>query len=407
MPIYDYIALDSKGKEKKNLIEANSERAARQGLRELELIPLELNLSLTETNKRALKRQIMGLAKNLTIKELALFTRQLSTLIDAGTPLDESLRACVEQTDKKHAQKVMLGVCASITAGHNFAQSLALYPRSFNSLYRASIEAGEKSGYLDATLERLANYLDKRQELQQSIILALIYPLLLVFICLLVVIALLTYVVPQVVQVFADMQQTLPLLTRGLLAISAFLQKYGWHLIATFSATYILVNRLLKHPKCQQKSQAILLSLPLVGRLIRGINSSRFAHTLSMLCSSGVPVVSAFQVAAQVMPNLLIRNAVLQAAERVREGSSIAQALKAAACFPPIMLHLISNGELSGKLEQSLQIAAEQQDREMKMLVATSLALFEPLMIVFMGVLVLLIVLAIMLPIFELNELVA
>ena len=407
MPIYDYIALDSKGKEKKNLIEANSERAARQGLRELELIPLELNLSSTETNKRALKRQIMGLAKNLTIKELALFTRQLSTLIDAGTPLDESLRACVEQTDKKHAQKVMLGVCASITAGHNFAQSLALYPRSFNSLYRASIEAGEKSGYLDATLERLANYLDKRQELQQSIILALIYPLLLVFICLLVVIALLTYVVPQVVQVFADMQQTLPLLTRGLLAISAFLQKYGWHLIATFSATYILVNRLLKHPKCQQKSHAILLSLPLVGRLIRGINSSRFAHTLSMLCSSGVPVVSAFQVAAQVMPNLLIRNAVLQAAERVREGSSIAQALKAAACFPPIMLHLISNGELSGKLEQSLQIAAEQQDREMKMLVATSLALFEPLMIVFMGVLVLLIVLAIMLPIFELNELVA
>ena len=407
MPIYDYIALDIKGKEKKGLIEANSERAARQDMRELELIPLQLSLTTSEGKQRPLKRQIMGLGKSLSIKELALFTRQLSTLIQAGTPLDDTLRACVEQTDKKHAQKIILGVCASITAGHNFAESLALYPRSFNSLYRASVDAGEKSGYLDVTLERLANYLDKRQELQQSIILALIYPLLLVVICLLVIIALLTYVVPQVVQVFVDMQQTLPLLTRGLLAISAFLQDYAWHLIAAISASYILISRLLKRPKFQQKSQAILLALPLIGRLIRGINSSRFAHTLSMLCSSGVPVVSAFQVAAQVMPNLVIRNAVLQAAERVREGSSIAQALKAAACFPPIMLHLISNGELSGKLEQSLQIAADQQDREMRMVVATSLALFEPLMIVFMGVLVLLIVLAIMLPIFELNELVA
>ena len=406
MPIYDYIALSSSGEESKGLIEASSERAAAKALRHSELIPLQLSISAAK-KKPFFKRQFSGLDRQLKIKELSLLTRQLVTLIEAGTPLEETLQACAEQSDKKHIKKIILGLCASITAGQSFSQALTLYPRSFNQLYQASVDAGEKSGHLDATLNRLAEYLDKRLELQQSITLALIYPLLLVVVSLLVVIALLTYVVPQVVQVFTDMQQTLPLLTRGLLAISAFLRDYAWHLIAAITASYLLIKRLLKEPKIQHISQVFLLSLPLIGHLIRGINSSRFAHTLSMLTSSGVPVVNAFQVAAKVMPNLLIRHAVLEAAERVREGSSIAQALKAAACFPPIMLHLISSGELSGKLEASLRIAAEQQDREMKMLVATALALFEPLMIVFMGVLVLLIVLAIMLPIFELNELVA
>ena len=405
MPAFEYVALDVAGHQKKGVIEGDSPKSARQSLRAKGLSPLEIN-SVNQKDKSNNQRSLFSFGGKLNSSDLALFTRQLATLLKSGTPLEEALRTSAKQSEKSRVTRTILGVRSKVTEGHSLESGFAEFPASFPELYRATVSAGEKSGHLDPVLERLADYTESRQELQQSVTLALVYPAILLVICILVVVGLLTFVVPQVVGVFADLGQELPTPTRFMLATSDFLTVTWWYWIIGIIAGVFLFKNAMRSDAFKSKFHALLLRIPLVGKIIRGLNTSRFARTLSILTASGVPVLDALRIAAKVIPNLPMRKAVLDASDNVREGASIHKSLDASKYFPPMTLHLIASGEASGNLEVMLERAATQQERELKTIIATSLGLFEPLMIVFMGALVLGIVMAIMLPIFELNQLV-
>ena len=405
MPAFEYTALDDVGRQKKGVIEGDSAKAARQQLRANGLSPLDLNIVVQKGSAEG-KRALFSFGGRMSSSDLALFTRQLATLLKSGTPLEEALRTTAKQSEKARVTRTILGVRSKVTEGHSLENGLADFPSSFPELYRATVSAGEKSGHLDPVLERLADYTESRQEMQQNISLALVYPIILLIICVVVVIGLLTYVVPQVVEVFADLGQELPLPTRFMLATSALLRSTWWYWIIAIIGGIFIFSNLMKSQVFKSKVHALLLRLPIVGKVIRGLNTSRFARTLSILTASGVPVLEALRIAAQVIPNLPMRQAVFDAAVNVREGASIHSSLESSRYFPPMTLHLIASGEASGNLEVMLERAATQQERELKTVIATTLGLFEPLMIVFMGGLVLAIVLAVMLPIFNLNQLV-
>ncbi len=405
MPAFEYTALDDVGRQKKGVIEGDSAKAARQQLRAKGLSPLDLNIVVQKGSGES-KRPLFSFGSRMSSSDLALFTRQLATLLKSGTPLEEALRTTAKQSEKARVTRTILGVRSKVTEGHSLENGLSDFPSSFPELYRATVSAGEKSGHLDPVLERLADYTESRQEMQQNISLALVYPIILLIICVVVVVGLLTYVVPQVVEVFADLGQELPLPTRFMLATSALLRSTWWYWIIAIVGGIFVFNNLMKSQAFKSKVHALLLRLPIVGKVIRGLNTSRFARTLSILTASGVPVLEALRIAAQVIPNLPMRQAVFDAAVNVREGASIHSSLETSRYFPPMTLHLIASGEASGNLEVMLERAATQQERELKTVIATTLGLFEPLMIVFMGGLVLAIVLAVMLPIFNLNQLV-
>lgn len=405
MPAFEYTALDDVGRQKKGVIEGDSPKAARQLLRSKGLAPLDLNI-VAQKGSSAERKSLFSFGGRMSSSDLALFTRQLATLLKSGTPLEEALRTCAKQSEKARVTRTILGVRSKVTEGHSLESGLADFPSSFPELYRATVAAGEKSGNLDPVLERLADYTESRQEMQQSVSLALVYPIILFIICIIVVVGLLTYVVPQVVEVFADLGQELPLPTRIMLTLSAILRATWWYWLIGIVAGVFVFSNFMKSQTFKSKVHALLLRLPIIGKVIRGLNTSRFARTLSILTASGVPVLEALRIAAQVIPNLPMRQAVFDAAVNVREGASIHSSLEASRYFPPMTLHLIASGEASGNLEVMLERAAIQQERELKTIIATTLGLFEPLMIVFMGGLVLAIVLAIMLPIFNLNQLV-
>ena len=405
MPAYEYSALDDAGRQKKGVIEGDSPKTARQTLRSQGLAPLDIR-PIAQKDSSGKKQSLFSFSKGMKSSELALFTRQLATLLQSGTPLEEALRTTAKQSEKGRVTRTILGVRSKVTEGHSLENGLAEFPSTFPELYRATVAAGEKSGNLDPVLERLADYTESRQEMQQNVSLALVYPIILLVICIIVVVGLLTYVVPQVVDVFADLGSELPLPTRILLAASDLLRAVWWYLVIGIIGLIFLFNYLMKSQIFKSKMHALLLRLPLVGKVIRGLNTSRFARTLSILSASGVPVLDALRIASKVIPNLPMRQAVHDAAINVREGASIHSSLESSKYFPPMTLHLIASGESSGNLESMLERAAVQQERELKTVIATTLGLFEPLMIVIMGGLVLAIVLAIMLPIFEMNQLV-
>ena len=405
MPAFEYTALDDVGRQKKGVIEGDSPKAARQLLRAKGLAPLDLNVVAQEGDAKD-RKSLFSFGGRMSSSDLALFTRQLATLLKSGTPLEEALRTSAKQSEKARVTRTILGIRSRVTEGHSLESGLAEFPSSFPELYRATVAAGEKSGNLDPVLERLADYTESRQEMQQNVSLALVYPIILLIICVIVVVGLLTYVVPQVVDVFADLGQELPLPTRFMLAASAILRATWWYWLLGIVAGVFVFSNMMKSQTFKTKVHALLLRLPIVGKVIRGLNTSRFSRTLSILTASGVPVLEALRIAAQVIPNLPMRQAVFDAADNVREGASIHGSLETSRYFPPITLHLIASGEASGNLEVMLERAATQQERELKTVIATTLGLFEPLMIVFMGGLVLMIVLAIMLPIFNLNQLV-
>lgn len=405
MPAFEYNALDNAGRQKKGVIEGDSPKSARQLLRSRGLTPLDIH-TITQQGESDKKQLKFSFGRGMSGAELALFTRQLATLLQAGTPLEEALRTSAKQSEKPRVMRTILGVRARVTEGHSLENGMAEFPATFPELYRATVSAGEKSGNLDPVLERLADYTESRQEMQQSVTAALVYPVVLLIICIIVVAGLLTYVVPQVVDVFADLGNELPLPTKILLALSDFLRATWGYWLATIAAGLMTFHYLMKRPVFRAGVHALQLRLPVAGRLIRGFNTARFARTLSILTASGVPVLEALRIASQVMPNLPMKKAVNDAAVNVREGASIHSSLESARYFPPMTLHLIASGEASGNLETMLERAAIQQERELKTIIATTLSLFEPLMIVFMGGLVFMIVLAIMLPLFELNQLV-
>ena len=342
----------------------------------------------------------------ISVTELAIFTRQLATLVKAGLPLESALQAVSQQTDNTRTERVTLGIRSRVLEGHTLADSLADFPQVFPEIYRATVAAGEQSGHLDGVLERLADYVENQQAMRQKVQLALLYPVILTFVAIAVVIVLLAKVVPDVVGVFESIDAELPALTKGLIATSDFLRDYGLFLLVILAAALVAWRFALREIHIRRTYHHWILWLPIIGRLVLGTNTGRFTRTLSILVNSGVPVLDALQIGSEVIGNLPMREAIEETAQRVREGSTIHDALARHKLFPAITLHLIANGEASGDLGGMLERAAIHQEREVETLVGALMGLFEPLLILVMGGVVLIIVLAILLPIFEINQLV-
>ncbi len=405
MGAFEYTALNPQGRERRGVLEGDTPRQIRQQLREQGLVPLRVEE--VARRERAAGRSRGGrLFGRVSAADLALVTRQLATLVRSGLPLEEALGTVARQSEKNRLKSLMMGVRSRVVEGRTLADGLADFPHVFNDLFRATVRAGEQSGHLDIVLERLADYTESRQQLKQKTQLALLYPAILTIMAVGVVVALLTYVVPQVVQVFQSTGQALPLLTRGLIALSGFMREYFVLLAVALVAVLAGLSWLLRQPGPRRTYHRRLLGMPLLGKFTRGLNTARFARTMSILVSSGVPVLEAMRIAAEVLANLPMRAAVEEAATRVREGSSLSAAMTRSGLFPPIFIHLVGSGEASGRLEEMLDRAAANQERELEMRVATLLGVFEPMLILVMGGVVLVIVLAILLPIFELNQLV-
>lgn len=404
MGAFEYTALDSKGRETKGVLEGDTFRQIRQSLREQGMVPL----SVEEVQQREDRgsQQSALFRRGVSATDLALITRQLATLVRSGLPVEEALRAVSQQTEKARLQSMLVAVRSRVMEGHALAAALGDFPHVFPELYRSTVAAGEQSGHLNVVLDRLADYTESRHQLNQKMMLALIYPLLLTLVAIGVVVGLLAYVVPQVVSVFDNVGQSLPALTVGLITVSDFVSDYGLFMFFVIVAAALLFNYLIRFETARFQFHAILLKLPLVSRFVRGLNTARFARTFSILAASGVPVLDGLRISAQVIENLPMRQAVDQAARKVREGTNLHTALEASSYFPPMMLHLIASGEASGNLEEMLERAAISQESEMDTLRGALLGIFEPVIILVMGAIVLVIVIAILLPIFELNQLV-
>jgi len=403
MGAFQYVAIDGRGKEQKGLLEGDSARHVRQLLRERRLNPLTVEEVESRERKRSrstsLRRGVGGL-------DLAIITRQLATLVRAGLPLDEALQAVSQQTEKPRLKSIMLGVRAKVLEGHTLAAGLDDFPQAFPAVYRATVSAGEQAGQLDTVLERLADYTESRHGLSQKISQALIYPIVLTSLSLIIVTFMLIYIVPKVVGVFEATGQQLPVLTRGLIALSDFIQGWWWALLIGIGLVVFLVSRTLAQEGPRRRFHGWLLRLPVIGRVVRGVNTARFTRTMAILSSSGVPIVEALRISGAVVGNLPMRDAVNDASVKVREGAAIGRALAQSRLFPPMTMHLISSGEASGELDSMLERAASHQESEMDSLLTAMLNFLEPALIIMMGGMVLLIVLAILLPIFQINQLV-
>ena len=409
MGAFEYVVLDEKGRERKGVAEGDTARQVRQNLRDKGLIPLQINAANQKQGAGSSKGQLSSsrmFQRGISTTELALITRQMATLVQATLPLDEVLTAIANQTEKQRIRSMIIAVRAKVMEGHTLAAGLGEFPKVFSDLYRATVDAGERSGHLDTVLERLADYTENQQEIQGKVRQALIYPAFLTVFAIAIVIFLMTNIVPQVVSVFEDIGQDLPALTLSLIAISDFVIAYGVYLLALIIVLIIGVRAMLRRTRHRERYHRLLLRLPLIQRLVRGLNTALFTRTFSILTGSGVTVIESMRISAQVVGNLPMRNAIMVATERVREGSGIKKSLDQSKLFPPMTLQLIASGENSGNLEEMLDRAATQLEREQVTLIAYIVGIFEPAIILTMGVLVLMIVLGILLPIFDLNQLV-
>ena len=408
MGAFEFAALDKSGKEKKGVLEGDSPRAIRQQLRDQGLIPLSVDeVAQRESNKSSSQGFNFTIRRGISATDLALLTRQLATLVRSGLPLDEATSTVARQSEKPRLKSLMLAVRARVMEGHSLADGLGKFPHIFPELYRATVAAGEQSGHLDTILERLADYTEAKQQMAQRIQMAMFYPAILTFMAIAVVAVLLGYVVPQVVEVFEDMGQTLPLMTRILISVSGGFRDYGIYGLLVLVAIIVGVTYVLKKPGPKYKFHQFLLRLPLLGRFNRGVNTSRFSRTLSILAASGVPVLEALRIASQVVSNLPMREAVKTAAHKVREGAPLARSLEQSGYFPPMMVNLIGSGEVSGNLEDMLERAAVNQEREQETQISFLMSMLEPILIIVMGMVVLFIVLATLLPIFNMNQLIS
>jgi len=405
MAAFDYTALDTQGRSKKGTLQADTPRQVRQLLREQGLIPLTIaEVTETANNKKFANAFSRWNRNKISLADLSLLTRQLATLLSAGLPVEEALQGVVEQSEKPRVKSILLAVRAKVMEGHTLAAGLADFPQVFPELYRATVSAGEEAGHLDEVLIRVADYTENQQWMRQKIKQAAIYPVLMTLISISIVIFLMVYVVPQIVSVFEDSGQSLPVLTKILIHISDFLAGYGIYLLVSLLLLGFAWRQLLQKPEWRFRVHQWILKLPIIGRAVRIINTARFARTFGILSSSGVSILEAMSASSQVMANMPMRQAVQHAAERVREGQSIARALGDTHYFPAMTVHLIASGEASGQLEAMLSKAAESQEREVDALIGGALSLFEPIMILVMGAVVLMIVLAILLPIFEVTQ---
>jgi general secretion pathway protein F len=402
---YRYRALNPKGKIVKGVLEGDSERQIRAQLRGQELRPVEVTeANRAESGRPGLRPSLI--LSRVSVGDLALITRQLATLVEANLPLDEALQAAAEQSRSNRIKGMLLQVRSRVAEGHTLAYAMGEFPRVFNEMYRAMVNAGEHAGYLGPVLQQLADYTEQRQYTGQKLKMAMIYPFILVGVAIAVVLLLLVFVVPELVGIFSHSHRELPALTRGLIATSDFFQHNGIWLLLGVVAVAFICQRLLRNPRRRKRWHRVLLRVPGVSRVLIAMDTARFASTLSILMASGVPLLESLRIAGQVLTNLVLREDSEAVAERVQEGSSLNRALRQSGRFPPMMVHMVASGEASGELESMLERSATNQERELEMTMGTMMSLFEPLMVVFMGGMVLTIVLAILLPIFDLNTMV-
>ena len=398
MSAFRWEAVDGQGRMKQGVLEADTPRAARDQLR---------SGGLTPTAIAAAGRRSDGFAGiRLPAPMLAMTTRQLATLTMSGMPLDQALAAVAEQADDARAAKLAGNLRTHVTAGESLPAALARYPRAFSPLYRGLVGAGAETGRLAEVLARLADYLEAREALRQKVVLALIYPMVVTVIAFAVIGVLLVYVVPQVVSVYQQSRQTLPWLTQALIALSAFFRATGWLWLGVLAVAAIAFAVALRRAAFRARWHAFLLRLPVIGRLFRSLDTARFASTLAILVASGAPLLRSLEAAGDVVRMIPLADAARSAGGLVREGVSVARALKEQKVFPPVLVHLVANGEQSGTLAPMLERAAGELERESERRLTWVTALIQPALIVAMGAIVLVLVLAVMLPIVAMNQLI-
>lgn len=399
MGAYQYQVLKKSGSTVKGVIEADSERHARQLLREQGMIPVQVH-----TLK---KRPLTKHRDKLSSADLSLLTRQLATLLAAGIPIDSSLHGVAEQSEKNNVRQLIIGVRSKVMEGYALAQAMGDYPQAFPELYRATVAAGEQTGRLDLVLEKLADYTENQQQTRQKVQQALIYPSLMIVVSTAIISFLLAFVVPKIIEVFTSSGQSLPPMTQVLLHISSFMKSYGLYLLIALVLLVTGFKRSLANPRIKLKWHRLILKLPVASYLVKSVNVARYIHTFGILFSAGVNVLETMRVSASLVSNLMMRNAFNEAAARVREGTAISLALKDTRFLSPMTTHLVASGEKSGQLAAMMERSAMHMDKEVQRLIDTALTLLEPLVILFMGAVVLFIVLATLLPIFSMEQLVS
>ncbi|MGZ8225969.1 MAG: type II secretion system inner membrane protein GspF [Methylococcaceae bacterium] len=402
MAAFEYKAINAKGQTVKGVFEGDTIKLARQQLRSQGFTLLDLH----EVHNKEHKNRTSLLTHRISLRQMGHITRQLSALLRSGLAIDEALGIIAKQLESPSARRVLLGIRTRIMEGQSFAQACNAFPSTFSPLYRATVAAGESSGKLDQVLERLADYISDKGQIHRKLQMAMIYPLMLTSVSLLVVIGLLAYVVPEITGVFDKMGQQLPAITVGLIACSDFFKNNGMYLLLGVVALVVISKAILRHDAYRLKYHRFLLTAPVIAKFTKGLNTARFTRTLAILTNSGVELLEALKISSQVLANNAMEKAVETTALRVREGQSLNKALEKSGLFPPVTIHLIASGEASGQLPRMLANAADDQEREMEALTELTMGLFEPILILFMGLVVLTIVLAILLPIFEMNQLI-
>jgi general secretion pathway protein F len=403
MGAFEYTALDPAGREQTGVLEGDTVKHVRQLLREKQLLPVTV-AEVKHGEER--RHRSFSLRRGVSASDLSLLTRQIATLVKAGLPLEESLLAVSQQSEKPRVSSILLGVRGKVMEGHTLADGLAEFPRVFPEIYRSTVAAGESSGRLDGVLERLADYTENREVTRQKVLGAMLYPIVLSIVCLGIVIGMMVYVVPKVIEVFETSKGKLPFATEVLIFVSEFLRNWGLYLALGIVAGSVAFVYWLKNPDNRRRFHRFQLRVPLVGRLVRGFNTARFTRTFSILTASAVPVLDAMRIAGDVVTNLPMKDAVADAAARVREGAPIGRSLQTSRLFPPMTVHLISSGESSGELDNMLERAATNQERELDSMMGALVGLLGPLLIVVMGLFVMGIVFAMLMPIFQMNDLI-
>jgi general secretion pathway protein F len=405
MPAFRYEAVDSVGATRKGVVNADTARAARADLRLQGLVPLTVDAIAHQVDATGATRS-RGFGERLSQVELALFTRQLASLLEAGLPLEQAFSALLEQAERPYVRDLVASIRSEVVGGASFSDSLSRHPRDFAEIYRALVASGEQIGHLARVLTRLADYIERRNALVQKVRLAFTYPAIVTVVAFAIVIFLLTYVVPQIVSVFANTKQKLPLLTIMMLGLSNFVKAYGLMVGAVLIAAWFAWRRALRNPDLKRRWHTWLLTAPVYGKFERSLNTARFASTLAITIGSGVPILRALDTSRDTLSNVAMRELVEEASASVREGVSLARALSVQKHFPPMLVHMIRAGEITGELPAMLERAANSQQQDLERRTLTIAGLLEPVLILAMGLVVLLIVLAVLMPIIEINQLV-
>ena len=405
MPAFRYEAVDPVGATRKGVVNADSARAARTDLRAQGLVPLVVDANTTQIDDAGQTRR-RGFGDHLSTNELALFTRQLASLLEASLPLEQAFAALLEQAERPYLRDLVASIRSEVMGGSSLSDALGRHPRDFAEIYRALVSSGEQIGQLSRVLSRLADYIERRNALVQKVKLAFTYPAIVTVVAFAIVIFLLTYVVPQIVSVFANTKQKLPFLTVMMLAISDFVRNYGWMVALVLVTAWFVWRNALKNPDVKMRWHTWLLTAPVYGKFERSLNTARFASTLAITTGSGVPILRALQTSRDTLSNVAMRQQVEDATGSVREGVGLARALSAHKHFPPMLIHMIRAGEVTGELPAMLERASNAQEQDLERRALTIAGLLEPVLILAMGVVVLLIVLAVLMPIIEINQLV-